>query len=373
MDVSPDGQRLAIAGGPRNGRGVVVLLDAADWSIALSHSEQRAATCVAFSPAGDKLAIGTQIGEIAILDLQTQAVEHRWHSGSWAVFGITWTPNNRDVIAACANGLIKQFSADRGTLRTTFDTWQADAIPNPKLGGHSDRNLWAVMVSADGKTLLSGGWNGTTRLWNMASGEQEHAFTATDRSTQGVRFTADGRHFVSNGIHGNGTRVRATDSREVRAELDASGRTVAVHPAGEFIAASTFTDVQIFRLNLAEPSDEQRTQCRELLAQLASTDEQASTAAANQLRAIGLPAEVVLQQASRTATGELRQRIEQLRRELKSPAPVARLDGHDGEIRHVVYSPTGNFLATSTITGDVRIWNPDSFQLEHNLTLQLNP
>ena len=373
LDVAPNGQQLAVAGGERDGRGIVTLLDAKDWSVALSHAEQRAATCVAYSPAGDKLAIGTQIGEVAILDMNTRAVENRWHTGKWAVFGITWTPDSQDVIAACANGIIKRFCADCGSTRMTFNTWRADGTLNLKLGGHADRNLWDVVVSRDGETLLSGGWHGTTRLWNMTTGSQKQAFSDLEHSTQGVKFLPDQRHFVSNGIRSAGTIVRATDSYEILAALDAAGRDVAVHPDGRRIAASTFEDVRVFRLDLAEPNDEQRAEIRKLVDQLSDADKDTSTAAAEELRSIGLAAHRILQEAGRTAKRELPERIKEICNDIKSPKPIATLDGHQGEVRQVVISPTGNFIATSTITGDVRIWDPESYQLQHDTTLELKP
>ncbi len=373
LDGSPDGNRLAIAGGRRNGRGVVVLLNIKDARVALSHTEQRAATCVAVSPNGEKLAIGNQVGEVAILDVKTGEIENRWHTGKWAVFGITWTPDNRDVIAACANGFIKRFCADCGTLRTSLDTWAADGISNPKLGGHDDRNLWDVAVSRDGQTLLSGGWNGTTRLWNLTTGGMDQAFSDIEKSSQGVKFTPDERHIVSNGIMSQAVILRSRDTYEIRAELDAVGRDVAVHPDGKHIAASTLEEVRIFRLDLSEPTEKEQAAYRKLAEQLAETDEKAQTEAAEKLRKIGLPADAVLKEAARTAQGGLLSRIKQLREDIKSPKPIAKLTGHKGEIRQVVYSPTGSFLATSSGVGEVRIWNPETFELQQSFVLKLNP
>ena len=373
LDGSPDGNRLAIAGGRRNGRGVVALLNVKDGSVVLSHTEQRAATCVAFSPDGNKLAIGNQIGEVAIFGLKTGTVENRWHTGQWAVFGITWTPDNRDVVAACANGFIKRFCADCGTLRATFDTWQADDISNPKLGGHSDRNLWDVAISKDGQTLLSGGWNGTTRLWNLTTGGMEQAFPDIEKCSQGVKFTPGERHFISNGLMSKAVIVRARDTYEIRAELDAVGRDVAVHPDGQHFAASTLEEVRVFQLDLSEPTTEERAAYRKFVEQLADVDEKTQAAAAEKLRKIGLPADAALEQAGRTAQGEALSRIKQLREDIKSPEPIATLTGHQGEVRQVVYSPTGSFLATSSGVGEVRIWDPETFKIRHDFTLKLNP
>lgn len=96
-------------------------------------------------------------------------------------------------------------------------------------------------------------------------------------------------------------------------------------------------------------------------------------AAAEELQRICLPVDVLLQEAGRTADGTSLQRIGQVQDVIRSPVPIATLEGHQGEVRQAVFSPTGNFMATSTITGDVRIWNPESFQLVHQITLKLGP
>lgn len=373
LDVSPDGRFLAAAGGQRNRRGVVTLFHTEDWSVSLAHAEQRAATCLAFSPDGKQLAIGTQIGEVAILNLETQTVEQRWHTESWAVFGITWTPDGRDVIAACANGLLKRFCADCGSIRATFDTWKADAVPNPKLGGHADRNLWDAAVKRDGTTMLTGGWNGTTRLWNLTTGKMIQAFPDVERSTQGVKFMPDERHIVTNGLGSDAVIVRTADSFQVRAKLDAKGRDVAVHPDGQLIAAATLNEVRLFRLDLSDPSAAQKTECQKLLDQVADPSEQVHSAAAKKLKSIGLPADSILEEASRNAQGESLARIKQIQAEIESPEPVATLTGHPSELRQVVVSPTGNFLATSTIAGMIWIWNPETCEVLHKTTLMELP
>jgi WD40 repeat protein len=150
------------------------------------------------------------------------------------------------------------------------------------------------------------------------------------------------------------------------------GRDVAVHPDGELFACSTMEDVKIFRLDLSEPTERQLADFRKLTEQLADADQEIRAAAMEKLEAIGLPADFILEEAAGTAKGDHLERIKQLRAQIQSPPPIAALK-HEGEVRQVVISPTGNFLATSAMAGDIRIWNPKTFELQHQMKLKLLP
>jgi WD40 repeat protein len=55
-----------------------------------------------------------------------------------------------------------------------------------------------VAFSPDGKTLLSGSWDGTARLWEVASGAELRRFSGHQGPVNGVAFSADGQ-FVATG------------------------------------------------------------------------------------------------------------------------------------------------------------------------------
>jgi WD40 repeat protein len=372
LDVTQDGSLLVAAGGNRGAsdRGVLQVWDTRDWSVALRMWENRAATCAAISPDQSQLAVGTQIGEVLIVDLAAKKIVKRWPTGQWAVFGITWTPNGSDVIAACASGVIKIWNAQSGALKSTLDTWQADGTNNPMLTGHGDRNIWDVTVSSDGKTLLSAGWNDTTRVWDLQNGALQQEFFETDSSTQGVKFTPDEKFFVSVGINGNAF-IRETETLHVRMTLPVSGRDISVHPQGEWIAVATLEDVQVFKVNLKRSKDAQAARYQKLIAQLGDADGTVRDAASAELESIGAPAEPYLFDALDATNVETRTRARRLWEKRSVPIPSFTLAGHRGEVRQVVFSPNGKFLASSTLEGEVRVWDTDQFQQQHvfNVTL----
>jgi WD40 repeat protein len=62
--------------------------------------------------------------------------------------------------------------------------------------GHTDA-VTAVAFSADGKRMLSCGYDRTVRLWDVETGEVLHSFAGHEADVQSVVFSPDGRHALS--------------------------------------------------------------------------------------------------------------------------------------------------------------------------------
>lgn len=369
LDFSPDGSMLAVAGGEREGGGILQIWNAHDWSCVLDVPEDRALTCVAFSPDGQSLVIGTQKGQFAIFDLATKKTTAFWESGKWAVYGATWTPDGKRIVGACANGVIKVWDAKTQALQITFDIWEADGIVDPGLRSHSDRNQWDVAVSADGKTLLSGGWNDTTRLWNMETHKLIRQFGAEDQSTQGVKLMPNEKHFVSASMKTGCVRIREIQSFRERMTLPVSGRDLAVHPDGTMIAASSMTDVRIYRVNLDQPTAENRMRAIALIKDLDSPDENLRSTALTSLQSMGPTIEPILYDAihlkQKPPSEKMQELLGELLEQARKPTEITVLGNLQGEVRQVVFCPQGKLIATSTLTGNVHVFAAPDFKLEH--------
>jgi WD40 repeat protein len=54
-----------------------------------------------------------------------------------------------------------------------------------------------VAVTADGKYVISGGYDWTVRLWELATGKEVRRFTGHEGSVYSVAVTPDGKYVIS--------------------------------------------------------------------------------------------------------------------------------------------------------------------------------
>ena len=65
-----------------------------------------------------------------------------------------------------------------------------------RLQGHS-HFVEDVIISSDGQFALSGSWDGTLRLWNLANGQTSRRFVGHTKDVLSVAFSQDNRQIVS--------------------------------------------------------------------------------------------------------------------------------------------------------------------------------
>jgi len=86
----------------------------------------------------------------------------------------------------------------RMTLREAEECFR---WPERELAGHEGQVL-SVAFSPDGKRSLSGGLDGTLRLWDLATGTERRKLTGHGSTVRSVAFSPDGQRVLSGGADG---------------------------------------------------------------------------------------------------------------------------------------------------------------------------
>jgi WD40 repeat protein len=138
-------------------------------------------------------------------------------SGSWDRKIWLWNlgdPQRRgeQLTAATSPVFALAFGPDRMLLAGTADdvvaSWDLTAsrpqsLPAAQLGGHTDE-VHAIALSPDGRTLASGGADGSVILWDLETSQQlGDPIVAHPGGVLSLAFSLDGRALVSGGNDGD--------------------------------------------------------------------------------------------------------------------------------------------------------------------------
>jgi WD40 repeat protein len=334
---SPDGKVIAALG-----EAAVTLFDPADLSQVRSLAVPDGldtASCMAFSPNGSLLAVGTGMGAVNLFDPASGAVVRSLPGSGAFIWGLAFLADSRRLVVASNTG-IQIWDLVGGAEPKSVDG------PQVSLDG-----AWAVLSPDGGLAAELPGlpYDQPLRLWNAAGGGQPRPLGEAQVQVRSAAFSPDGRTLAAYDTTGaiqlwdtaSGKRVRILNGR------GGTFGSLAFSPDGKMLAAGAEdSTIQIWEATSGR-----------LLLKLAGKWSIGSLAFS--------PDGGQLVSASPRGTVELW--------DLASGTRLAASGGHENVVWRVAFSPDSRILASSAWDGTVILWDVASRKPLHTLVAQAMP
>jgi WD40 repeat protein len=200
---------------------------------------------------------------------------------------------------------------------------------------HSEREVLAIAATPDGRHLLSGGWDGTLRSWDLTTGERISSLNPESENVVFAALTPDGRRAVSSG--GQGREPAVWDLRRHRRIGTLKGHTAMVDSGA--ITSDGRRALTASRDNTLRWWSLPRGRCKRVL-----------TGHSEWVRAVALAPD------GRHALSGSRDTT--LRWwDLRKGRCLAVLTGHTGWVQAVAVSPDGTRALSGGSDGTTRLWD----------------
>ncbi|RFC42748.1 MAG: WD40 repeat/Chromosome segregation ATPase [Verrucomicrobia bacterium] len=184
-DISPDHGRVALGGPGRNlkiydtrtGEQLHSIKKHPDWLLELE-----------YSPDGVLLASGGRTGDLYVWEAGSGIEFYELKAHQLAVTGISWRSDS-NVLAACSeDGQVSTWEMQKGT---NLKKWAAHA------GGVQD-----IDFSPDGSKIVTCGRDNRVKIWDL-NGALQREITAFSDIVTAVTFTSDGKRVISGDWNGS--------------------------------------------------------------------------------------------------------------------------------------------------------------------------
>jgi WD40 repeat protein len=300
LAFSPDGKTLATGSSDKTAR----LWDVASGQLKATLDAQAGLCTLAFSPDGKMLATGCG-GTMRLWNVESGQLKADLQGQQAIIEALAFSPDGKMLVAG---GGRQPYSLPGEAWLWDTTSGQLKAV----LRGHRALVV-AVAFSPDGKKLATGSWDQTVRLWDVPSGQLQRTLQGYRARVYSYVLSRDGRSLATQSQDG---ALRLWDTRSGQLKVTC-------------------------REAVAEPA---------FSAPLAFTPDGRTLAVGNAIRRMEMGKPVWL--------GEVRLW------DAESGQLQATLQGRQGRILSLAFSPDGKRLATGGGDGTVGLWDAPSRQLQ---------